>query len=64
MGYGKLYHAAAPEEKGDHHTHALTVGGMVVATMPEEGSGEDDVKEIKQPVGKGVSFRAKQLSQM
>ena len=65
FGYGKLYKASGAGVSGDHHTHALTVGGMVVATVPEEGAGEDDVTEMKHGgPGKGVSFRAKQLEYM
>ena len=46
LGYGKYYNkAAATPFIGDHHTKALTVGGMIVATNPKEGPGDDEIEE-------------------
>ena len=48
LGYGKRYNASPTEGiSGDHHTHALTVGGMIVATNTEEGAGDDDIQAMR-----------------
>lgn len=61
MGYGKTYQAPGLDAvKGDHHTTAVTVAGMVVATHVDDGPGEDDVHEVTPLAAKQASFEAKQ----
>ena len=67
LGYGKLYDPtrAPTPGGGDHHTKVATVEGLVVGTVTERGEGEDEVHEVSRPpVGKGISFQAKQLDYM
>jgi len=64
VGYGKLYQKPVPGAKGDHHTQAVTVAGLVVASHATEGEGEDDVHEITPLAKKDASFQAKTLEYM
>ena len=65
LGYGKLYRRPELELlKGDHHTTAVTVSGMVVATHTEDGAGPDDVHELRPLAAKEASFQAKSLEYM